>query len=286
MYCFFVSDLHGKLHRYNKLFHEILKSQPEVLFIGGDILPHGFLTLEDAKYGVIHDFILDFLIPAFSDLKETLKDKYPQVYIIMGNDDPKNEESKLIDGEKKALWNYIHNKKTELKGFSIFGYANVPPTPFQLKDWEMYDVSRFVDPGCIPPTEGRRSVPAQKNIEYATIKDELEILTKGENLENAIFLFHSPPYNTNLDRANLDGQTFDHVPLDVHVGSIAIQRFIEDKQPLLTLHGHIHESSAITGFWSDKIGETVMFSAAYEKNELAIVRFDTNQLDKAERTIH
>ena len=102
---------------------------------------------------------------------------------------------------------------------------------------------------------------------------------------NSIFLFHSPPYQTNLDRAALDGKMFDHVPLDVNVGSIAIRRFIENKQPLLTLHGHIHESSEITGFWSDKIGNTVLFSAAYNKPELAVVKFNPEDLGRAERII-
>jgi len=40
-------------------------------------------------------------------------------------------------------------------------------------------------------------------------------------------VLHSPPYDTGLDRAALDGRSVDHAPLDVHVGSIAIRRFIE-----------------------------------------------------------
>ena len=48
----------------------------------------------------------------------------------------------------------------------------------------------------------------------------------------------------------------DHIPLDVHVGSIAIKRFIEAKQPMLTLHGHVHESTRLTGNWQQHIGNT------------------------------
>ena len=32
----------------------------------------------------------------------------------------------------------------------------------------------------------------------------------------------------------------DYAPLDVHVGSIAVRRFIESRAPYLTLHGHVH----------------------------------------------
>ena len=66
----------------------------------------------------------------------------------------------------------------------------------------------------------------------------------------------------------------DHVPLDCHVGSIAVRRLIEQKQPLITLHGHIHESAKRMGSWRDKIGETHLFSAAHHGPELALVRFD------------
>ncbi|MGC9374852.1 MAG: metallophosphoesterase family protein [Bacteroidales bacterium] len=281
MNCFFVSDLHGRLERYSKMFNIIKTDQPDVLFIGGDIFPN-FYPQVDHDFD---DFVYDFLIPEFEKLKLELKENYPKVFLILGNDDPKIEEPKILEGEEKQLWHYVHNKKFSFKSFTIYGYANIPPSPFIFKDWERYDVSRYVDPGCIHPTEGKRSVEENIDIEYATIKDDLISLTGNDSLEKAIFLFHSPPYQTNLDRAALDGQTFDHVPLDVHVGSIAIQRFIEEKQPLLTLHGHIHESSRIMGDWKQKSGKTWMFTAAYEFPKLAIIKFNLQNLDRAERII-
>ena len=103
--------------------------------------------------------------------------------------------------------------------------------------------------------------------------------------DRAVFLFHTPPYQTKLDRAALDGQATDHAPLDVHVGSVAVRRFIERGQPLLTLHGHIHESARLTGSWRDRLGRTHMFSAAHDGPELALVRFDLRDLDSATRTL-
>ena len=85
---------------------------------------------------------------------------------------------------------------------------------------------------------------------------------------------HAPPYDTHLDRAALDGKSIDHVPIDVHVGSIAVRRFIEARQPLLTLHGHVHESARLTGSWRERIGRTWCLSAAHDGPELALVRFD------------
>jgi Icc-related predicted phosphoesterase len=88
-----------------------------------------------------------------------------------------------------------------------------------------------------------------------------------------------------LDYADLDGEMVDHAPVDVHIGSIAIQRFIEHYQPFLTLHGHVHETVRLTGQWREKKGTTYCFTAAHDGPELAVVRFDTNDLDSATRKL-
>ncbi len=104
-------------------------------------------------------------------------------------------------------------------------------------------------------------------------------------MQRAVLLFHTPPHETRLDRAALDGRAIDDVPLDVHVGSIAVRRFIEETQPLVTLHGHIHESARLTGGWRDRIGETHLFSAAHDGPELALVQFDLEKPADAERLL-
>lgn len=281
MNCFFVTDLHGKIDRYEKLIDKIKEILPDIVFIGGDILPNFNSYLTDE----FDDFILDYLIPLFQNLKSEIPKKYPKIFVILGNDDPKIEEKKILKGQEYNLWEYIHNRKIIVDNYIFYGYANIPPTPFLLKDWERYDVSRYVDPGCVHPTKGKRSIVENEDIEYATIFKDITQLVGDDLLENAVFLFHSPPYKTNLDRADLDDVLIDHVKPDVHVGSIAIQRFIKEKQPLLTLHGHIHESSRITGQWKDKINRTFMFSAAYELPELALVIFDLGRLEFANRIL-
>jgi uncharacterized protein len=71
-----------------------------------------------------------------------------------------------------------------------------------------------------------------------------------------IFNLHCPPHGTTLDKAPqltedlrivLDGGE----PRIVSVGSTAVRTLIEEVQPALSLHGHIHESKAIA-----KIGRT------------------------------
>jgi len=278
---FFVSDLHGSISWYEKLLKTIRDELPSLVLLGGDLLPHPLR--DSSKYP---DFILDFLRPKFMELKQTLGTKYPRVMLIMGNDDYKSLEHDLIAGGQAQLWEYIHFKKKSVLDHTLAGYSYVPPTPFQLKDWERYDVSRFVDPGCVSPEEGMHSTETDVDkLRYSTIQKDLEALFHEEDLTKTICLFHAPPYQTNLDRADLDGKMIDHAPLDVHVGSIAIQRFIKKRQPWITLHGHIHESSRITGEWREMIGDTYAFSAAYEGPELSIINFDIDNPDQAVRML-
>lgn len=279
--CFFASDLHGRPDRYHKLFDAIERERPAAVFLGGDLLPHHW-ALRD-KEG---DFIGAVLAAGIRGLQKTLGENHPEILLILGNDDDRASEEQILRGHREGLWTYLHERWASVAGRPVLGYSCVPPTPFQLKDWERYDVSRYTDPGCVSPEAGQRTVAADADdIRYGTIATDLLRLIDGRDLTDAVILFHTPPYQTSLDRAALDGQMVDHAPLDVHVGSIAVKRLIEDSQPLLTLHGHIHESAAITGTWRERLGRTHAFSAAHDGPELALIRFDLDDLEHATREL-
>jgi Icc-related predicted phosphoesterase len=283
--CFFVSDLHGDETRYRKLLEAIVRERPAGVFLGGDLLPSGMMRFTTPSIGH-RDFIGGFLAPGFLDVRERLGSAAPEVFLLLGNDDARIEEAAVLDAAMRGAWRYAHGRRFAFGAHEVLGYAYVPPTPFALKDWERYDVSRFVDPGCVSPEEGRRTVPVSEHeARYATIQADLAELAGEAPLERAIVLFHSPPYATPLDRAALDGRTFDHAPLDVHVGSIAVRRFIEERAPLVTLHGHVHESARLTGAWRCRIGRTHALSAAHDGPELALVRFDPDDPESASREL-
>lgn len=285
MRCLFVSDLHGHVDRYEKLFAAILARRPDAVLLGGDLLPNPWAEVRaiDPRH---RDFIHGYLAPEFSRLRTTLGPAYPAIFVILGNDDARAEESSILSLAADGLWTYAHERRLPLGDRLVLGYSFVPPTPFVLKDWERYDVSRYLDPGCLSPEEGHRTVPvAAETARHTTIARDLAVLGGDLDLSRAIFLFHAPPYRSCLDRAALDGMCVDHAPLDVHIGSIAIQRFIETRQPAVTLHGHVHESCRLTGAWHDRIGRTHLFGAAHDGPELALVAFDPDRLEEAERTL-
>jgi len=287
----FVSDLHGRVDRYRKLFDVVARERPAAVLLGGDLLPSGLVAA--ARRGkpapadaADTDFVDGVLAHGFAALRDRLGAAYPRVFLILGNDDPRIAEAGVVEAGSDGLWEYLHGRRATCGDTEVFGYACVPPTPFLLKDWERYDVSRYVDPGCCPPEEGWRSVPVEPNdVRFGTITDDLARLAGDAALDRSVWLFHAPPHETVLDRAALDGVMVDHAPLDVHVGSIAIRRFIETRQPLVTLHGHIHESARLTGCWQHRLGRTLALSAAHDGPELALVRFDPEQPEAATREL-
>lgn len=282
--CLFVSDLHGRIDRYEKLRGVIRRERPAGVFVGGDLMAGGLADLMEGGCG--EDFVGAWLRPALAGLKEELGEDYPSVFLIPGNDDPRIIECELQELEGEGLLHYVHGRRVTFGDHIVYGYACIPPSPFQLKDWERYDVARHVDPGCVAPTEGWLTVPQEESsLKFGTIAQDLGELVGDDVLDGAIFLFHVPPYQTNLDRAALDHIMIDHVAVDVHIGSIAVRRFIEARQPLVTLHGHVHESSRLTGAWMDRIGRTVCLSAAWDGPELAVVRFDPARQDEATREL-
>ncbi len=278
----FTSDLHGSKKKYDFLFDKILAIRPAAVFLGGDLMGFSAKGRNEAL-PTGEDFLYDYLAMNLKKISDELKDKYPAIFVILGNDDPKIHKAALLDISTTGLISYVNERTVKFHEYTVIGYSYVPPTPFLNKDWEKYDVSRFVDVGCVSPEEGYRSIPVSEHeLRFFTIKRDLNRLFTNADLSKTICLFHSPPYNTKLDRAALDGVSVDHAPVDVHVGSIAIKEFILTRSPYITLHGHIHESSRITGSWMEKIGDTICFQGATERDKNGIILFDLDDPKNAE----
>jgi uncharacterized protein len=86
----------------------------------------------------------------------------------------------------------------------------------------------------------------------------------------AIFNLHCPPYDSGLDvapelTADLRVVREGGEPKSIPVGSTSVRALIERYQPMLALHGHIHESRAVT-----EIGRTVCINpgSAYSQGVL------------------
>lgn len=150
-----------------------------------------------------------------------------RAYVIPGNDDPWSVDAVLATGTSVIACDETVESIGPHEMVS-FGYSNRTPweTPRELDEDEIYSrLKRLVD--------------------------------QLERPGSAILNIHVPPYESGLDTAFEVDEELRYVmkggrPHEVPTGSSAVRQIIEETQPLLSLHGHIHESKGVT-----TIGRTV-----------------------------
>ncbi len=168
MKCIFVSDIHGQIPRYERLFQIIQQELPDAVLFGGDLLP-----LHLSHHETMEEFIKQNVLSPIKQIHTDTNNK-TRFFIILGNDDPRVYEKEFIKADTQGLLTYLHNKTILYKKLYLSGYAYVPPTPFQLKDWERYDVSQYVDVGAVSPESGTRTMDVSLDeIKYSTIAEDL-----------------------------------------------------------------------------------------------------------------
>ena len=94
-----------------------------------------------------------------------------------------------------------------------------------------------------------------------------QMMAQVEDFEHCVFNLHVPPYASGLDDApaldkDLKPQIGPQGVVTAPVGSTAVRTVIEKYQPMLALHGHIHE-----GRGSAKIGRTLCLNPGSEYSE-------------------
>ena len=94
-----------------------------------------------------------------------------------------------------------------------------------------------------------------------------DMASKVKDFSKCIFNLHCPPYGTNIDQAPLLDEKLQPKmgPSGMQmepVGSKAVKDAIEKRQPLLGLHGHIHESRGVC-----KINKTLCINPGSEYGE-------------------
>lgn len=152
---------------------------------------------------------------------ERLEGSGRRCFMMPGNDDPPGVDVAI---EEARLVEACDDRVVDIGGYAMvsLGYAN--PTPFdsprELEEAELYArVARLAD-----------QVP---------------------DMDRCVFNLHVPPHDSRLDTApRLDDQLNvvmrGSEPDLVPVGSTAVRELIERYQPLVSLHGHVHESPGAT----------------------------------------
>jgi hypothetical protein len=303
---FFVSDVHGSERCFRKFVNAAKFYSVNVIILGGDLTGKAIVPILRASDGT---FTYEYMgekttLKNEEGLKSTcavLSDKgyYPYVTdneeIVELQADKAKLRDLFLNLMKERLRSWVRFAEERLKGSNVQCFMS-PGNDDPLEIDEALSESETVtNPENKVVTLGGRyemitlgyTNPTPWNSPREVSEDELakivsRLTDSVRNIEHCIFNFHCPPYNTKLDEAPM--LTKDLKPVfsggDLklqHVGSAAIRKAIEYYQPLLGLHGHIHESRAM-----EKIGRTVCLNpgSQYQSGILngAIVQIDNGRI--------
>jgi Icc-related predicted phosphoesterase len=240
----YVTDLHGSEWKYNRLLELAADSKAHVVVNGGDMLPN------DGGPSQQKEFIISFLDRYFEKFNNA------GIYYLCypGNDDLMIYEQLFeeVCGKYDCIVP-LSQRKHDINGYEFIGLNWVADYPFRLKDrcrmdTEDYVFQKQLGTGLLSTQYGFKELkdwPAYAR-SLPTLKDELARLVRPKNMRNAIYVIHMPPARLGLDKC-YNG---------MEVGSKAVYDFIKKDQPLLALHGHIHESPQMTLIWTAKLGKT------------------------------
>jgi Icc-related predicted phosphoesterase len=178
---------------------------------------------------------------------ERLHGKGIRVFVCPGNDD-QLEIDEVVEAANTVELG--EGKVVDIDGFQLAssGWANRTP-------WETYREEDEDD--------------LKKRID-----DMLQSVTAEP--ERTIYSLHCPPYATGLDDApqlTAEMDLKDAGRSTVPAGSTAVRQAIEEHQPALSLHGHIHEARGTT-----RLGKTLCINpgSSYEQGQLlgAVIDMD------------
>jgi Icc-related predicted phosphoesterase len=142
-------------------------------------------------------------------------------FVMPGNDDPHGVDAAIEDAVKVEA---CDDRVVRFDDYSMvsLGYSNRTPfdSPRELDEDELF-------------------------ARIAALAGQVD------DLGRCIFNLHVPPFDSSLDTAaalndELEVVMSGSAPKMVPVGSTAVREAIEQFQPLLSLHGHVHESPGAT----------------------------------------
>jgi Icc-related predicted phosphoesterase len=172
-------------------------------------------------------------------LLQNIDPKKLKAVIMPGNDDAFEIDDVIREYEDRGVIWPLDNV-IEIGGFETISLSEVNPTPWN----------------------------SPREVEEKDLAKKIETLaSKLTDPRKALFNFHAPPYMTAIDVAPKLGKGLTPVMGPggvemIHVGSKAVKDAIKQYQPLLGLHGHIHEAGGM-----DKVGKTPVLNPGSEYGE-------------------
>jgi len=184
------------------------------------------------------------------------------VFIVPGNWDQSYSETRIKNPDrgtylyKKSSLDHYSAKRTN--PFLTKGLKNIYDCQFKLFKFPEFNIVGYgLSSYPEKPIKGNFTKKEYAKIikYYRSFVDGIDKQYKKRNKNNpTIFLTHNVPYNTPLDKV-IDPGSYAH---NKHYGSNIARDFVNKRQPLVCIGGHIHEH-----FKKCKIGKTTAINAGF-----------------------
>jgi len=275
---FFATDVHGSEKCWRKCVSAGIFYGANVVILGGDLTGKAIVPIVSQPDGT---FTSDFLGTTWTLKSEREVNEHKQHVIDSGfyvhetttdemkrlQEDGGRVEEIFENAVKERLTRWIELAEQNLKGKNIT-FVVAPGNDDQFfidsiieesnvvvlaegKVLRLDDDHEMISSGWSNPTPWHTS----RECSEEELEEKIEAMVSNVNgIENCIFSLHVPPYDSSIDMApRLDknmrpSSSGEREP----VGSAAVRKMIEKYQPLLGLHGHIHESRGVR-----KLGRTM-----------------------------
>jgi Icc-related predicted phosphoesterase len=302
---FFATDIHGSDVCWRKFLNAGPFYGADLLIMGGDMTGKAIIPI--VKRGAGYDVVLQetpFKLETDEDVrvmeKRIMDRGYYPVRMTAEEADDLQADPKLLDEKFSQVmmadverWMDIAEEKLRGTGIRCF-VCPANDDVFEIDkliaasdvveeaEGKVIDLGgfRMASMGWTTPTpwDTWREEPEDK------LRERIDRTVRGDgdgdgDMSRMIFNFHVPPYGSNLDEAPALDENMKYKAGGralIPVGSTAVRDAIMEYQPMLSLHGHIHEGKGAV-----KLGKTLAVNpgSTYEDGVLqaAVIDLDSKK---------
>jgi Icc-related predicted phosphoesterase len=293
---FYATDLHGSERAFRKFVNAGKFYEANVLIMGGDILGKIAIPIIQTSPGHYRATLQGRTeqVTTAEELKQ-LQDRIGTLGFysrVMSEEEfratlaePALVEKLFHDLARERLLAWMELAETRLAGTGITCYVTGGNDDYQDVLQVLYQNNTRSIFGCEGVVTQVDEHHAMISMGYSTptpwhtpreVSDEAlgvmieQMVAQVPNLNQSIFNFHDPPIDSSLDTCPMLDWNTDPPSQIVRggqvvlfgAGSAAVRKAIEKHQPLLGLHGHIHESPGAI-----KLGRTLCINPGSEYGE-------------------
>jgi len=286
---FFATDIHGSQRCFMKFVNAAKVYRVDHLILGGDIT--GKMVIPIIEKGGFYEatyFGNTYKLQSnqLTEFEKFVADTGNYAYRTSEKEmeELRSDREKLETLFKRLILtrldNWLNTIKERLKPMGVKVYISGGNDDFYEVEQVLKSSPYIIDPeGAVIDIDGHEMITSgysnitpwrcPRDISEEELAEKIESMTsKLHEPTRAIFNLHVPPFNSGIDLApKLDENLRPIVgatgtPEMIPVGSTAVRAAIERYQPLLGLHGHIHESRGFA-----KIGVTLCINPGSEYSE-------------------